>query len=456
MDRVRIPSLILLLAMCTLVSCGRAPTAPPPDLVLVVIDTCRRDALGSYGADPTVTPHLDAFAREHVRFERAIAPSPWTLPSVATMLTGRMPGIHGAYGQGKNLTVLRPEIATGAEVLRDRGWATGAVVNAPFLKPPLGLSRGFEMYDYVPGTPQSQRRAGPSVDIALERLEANRDRPDLLLLHVFDPHLPYDPPADLAARAREGYEGAWEPPLRLLKDMRTPGWKPDPPEMEYLRRVYDAEVTGVDRELGRFFRELEERGLAANTCVVVTADHGEEFHDHGGWEHGHTMYEELVHVPLLVKLPAGREVRRHVVEAQVSLLDLLPTLFDVAGEEPPADLPGTSFLEMITGEAEPVSRPAISERVHLGGRQFSLRDGEFAWLWWDDEDRGELYRWTDDPREREEISARYPEVAERMREELLDRIEAMESAAAELSPREELGPSGPLVEQLKSLGYAGG
>ena len=165
-----------------------------PDVILIVTDTTRRDAFGCYGSPRDNTPELDRFASENVRFDRAIATSPWTLPSVASMLTSRMPTVHGAYRALDDYTEVREGVVSGVEVLRRLGYRTHGIANAVFLGPEFGLDRGFDVYDFQPADAEILRRAGECVDLALSALEDGRGSPDFLLLHVFDPHMPYDPP----------------------------------------------------------------------------------------------------------------------------------------------------------------------------------------------------------------------------------------------------------------------
>ena len=424
------------------------------DIVLIIIDTCRRDGLSCYGCPyPDNTPRLDELARTGVRFERAISTAPWTLPSVASMLTSQSPTIHGAFGIKQDITQLRDDVTTGTEFLREAGYQTHAIVNAPFMSPTLGLDRGFNQYDYVPARQAFIRRAGECVNLALDYLKKNRGKSDFLLLHVFDPHLPYDPPGKYRTKYTADYRGTWRTPLQVLTQMRTPGWMPPPAEFQYMTGLYYAEIAYVDEQMGRFFDGLRELGLYDHTDIIVTSDHGEEFHEHGMWEHGQSMYEELVHVPLLVKPAAKHSITRSVVEAQVSLIDLMPTIVDMAGESCPAFFEGQSFLQMITSTAAPAHRTTVSERVHLSEQQFAMRDDTFSYIFRPESGGRELYNWHDDPRERTNLADAQPEAADALHTQLMEYISQREERAKDMAPRRGIDLRSDLSKILRSLGY---
>jgi arylsulfatase A-like enzyme len=419
----------------------------------VVIDTWRWDALGANGAARAgITPELDALvARGGVRFSRAIASSPWTEPSVATLLTGQYPTIHGAYGRLAKVGKIRHQIPTIAEILSAAGYRTLAVTNATFLSPRLGFDRGFEVYDYLASTNRITRRARETVDAALEHLRNLRhERPVFLFLHLFDPHLAYDPPPPWHLRWTEVYRG----PFAALRSMRKGTFRPSAEKFSYVRALYDGEVSYSDHELGRFFRQLEEVRPGRERMIVVTADHGEEFGEHGGWEHGHAMYRELVQVPLLIVPPAAHQVDRAVVDAQVRLLDLLPTLLEAAAVEPPAGLPGTSLFSWFEGSPLDEDLVAYSERVHLGASSASLRDGRYALVYYPKGPRFELFDQRQDPAEAHDLGPSQPGRVEDLRQRL-------EALAASLGQRAaELGGAPQMVdlsvdelEQLRALGY---
>jgi arylsulfatase A-like enzyme len=309
-----------LLAAAVGLGCGGG-VAPDANLVLVTVDTLRPDRMSAYGYERETSPRLDAFAREGARFELAYAPMSATLPSHATIFTGQYPISHGVV---KNGVPLPAENEMLAEILRDFGYQTAAFVSSFVLDRRFGLDQGFERYDddftgADPSMVESRwegyeveifdRRAEHTTRDAAHWLETQRsDAPFFLFVHYFDPHAPYAPPGEASLRFHEAGVG-----------QRT-AW----------RNLYDAEVAYLDTHLGTLLDALDRLGLAADTLVVITSDHGEGLWDHGAQMHGVQIYEEQVRVPLLVRWP-GRIPPGRVIEAPVGLIDIAPTLLDLLG-----------------------------------------------------------------------------------------------------------------------------
>ncbi len=344
--------------------CSRAPTRP--NVVLVVIDTLRADHLGCYGYARAETPRLDALAASGTRFAAARAATSWTLPSVATILTGKYPVEHGV----EHLTsVLSENQVTVAETLAAAGYETAAFsANVSLVIPESGFAQGFERFDVLEATAGANPAADPVLvrdgtnraaqaatadgvtDAALAWLHARAPspRPYFLYLHYFDPHASYTPPVAYAERF--GVHGG-DPLLARGQGIVTVSFKPPAAdELAKLVALYDAEIAFTDHELGRLFDGLGIGGEhARDTVVVVTADHGEEFGEHGGMLHGRTLFEEMLHVPLLIAgadVPAGR-----LVDAPVSLVSLAATLAEIGKATPPAGLAGPSLVPAMHGAA---------------------------------------------------------------------------------------------------------
>jgi choline-sulfatase len=438
-------------------SCGKPSentdgSSVPPDLILVVIDTWRWDALGANGSPRAdITPHLDTLAARGVRFSRAFASSPWTAPSIGTIVTGRHPTVHGSYGRSGDVGPIRAGIPTLAELLAAAGYRTLAVANGLFLSPSFGFDRGFAVYDYVASSNRAIRHAGDSVDAALKQLrKAHNGGPLFLFLHLFDPHLAYDPPPPWDRRWTEDYQG----PFKGLRKMRSGAFDPSPKELAGIRALYDGEVAYADQELGRFFRELETILSGRERMIVVTADHGEEMGEHGAWEHGHAMYRELLQVPLLIVPPASRRVARPVVDAQVRLLDLMPTFLEAASIEPPAALPGVSLFPWFEQSAPGDDLVVYSEREHLGAATASVRDGNHALIYYAQGPRVELFDQRRDPAESTDLAEREPERVRVLREQLAAVSASLEQSAAALEGgRESVNLTPDQLEQMRSLGY---
>ena len=194
----------------------------------------------------------------------------------------------------------------------------------------VGVDRGFDVFDHKYSYNHDARSAQLVVDLAIRELHANRGEPTFFFVHLFDPHLSYAPPTGYDTKFTDGRTGPAPPiTMAMCKEMQTGESGQEPPpaqDIDYIRGVYQGEVNFMDAQVGRFVEELKSLGLYDQATLVVTSDHGEEFWDHGGFEHGHTLYDELIHVPLIVKFPAGVEPGRHAVSEPVRVLDVMPTL----------------------------------------------------------------------------------------------------------------------------------
>jgi arylsulfatase A-like enzyme/Tfp pilus assembly protein PilF len=298
------------------------------NLLLVTIDTLRADRVGAYGGG-TLTPTLDALASRGVRFARAYAQAPMTLPAHASILTGLVPPAHGVRNNGTFR--LGPPHQTLADLLRQAGYRTGAFVGAFVLDARFGLNSGFDVYDDRCGTetgPLTFGFAERPADRVLEAagrwiLDSPAPRPWFAWVHLFDPHAPYRAPEMLAA---------------------------DP---------YDSEVAFTDKQLGRFVERLRGAGHLDRTLVVALADHGESLGEHGEATHGLFAYDATLHVPFVM---AGPGISQQVITARVSEVDVLPTVLDLLGIPEPPALQGRSLLGVMNGE-KPVARPIYFEAV---------------------------------------------------------------------------------------------
>jgi arylsulfatase A-like enzyme len=444
---------------------GCARESGPASVLVVVIDTLRADHVGAYGYERPTTPNLDRLeGGSWIRFEHAIAHSPWTLPSFASLLTSLPPPVHLAGERvaerkdGKTaLHRLRDGVATAPRIFgREHGFRTAAFVNNPYLDPQFGLDAGFDVYDHVAGSNRDTRGAQLMVDHAIDWLArlGQRDR-FFLLLHLFDPHQNYDPPTPYAERFL-GSERAKERPFPgIYQRIKLKGFEPSGEQRKLLQDLYDGEIAHVDDQIARLLFFLESRGRLASSAVVITADHGEEFWDHGAFEHGHALYDELVRVPLWLKLPDESPLLSQLPQAGfgdrlVCHIDVLPTLLDVLGLSTEAPLMGRSVF----AERE----PAAPEACYLGSTLYGI------------EKRGvvkrnlklienlqtgavELYDLAADPGEARDLAGERPDQAKALRAELELLEEDLKRLGESLGAAqvETLDPE--MVERLRSMGY---
>jgi arylsulfatase A-like enzyme len=247
---------------------------------------------------------------------------------------------------------MRDECPTLAEMLKTSGYATYGVINAPYLKAKYKLNRGFDFYNM---TPIDGRAADGTTSDALDWIDMRGDAPFFLFVHYFDPHLPYSPPApydtifdpDYTGRLRNAYNPQRLPAIRMRKfeEMKAVSQS----DWDHIRALYDGEVAFTDEAVGNLLEGLEERGVLKNTLIVFLSDHGEEFFEHDGFEHGHSLYNELLRVPLIFSLP-GRLPEGVRIGRQVRLVDIAPTILDLLGLEPDPRFEGVSLEPLLTGE----------------------------------------------------------------------------------------------------------
>ena len=427
-DGIALPEGVALWGDPLLVTPGRRQGK---NLVVVLIDTLRADALGAYGGRDRLTPNLDAFARQGIRLAELTSPSPWTLPSVTSLVTGLQPQTHGAGLRFGNFapTGLTGAARTLAETLRDGGFYTLGVYHNIYVNPAFGLQKGFDEYA------SHEEGAGFLVDQALARLSRYAgDRRFFLYLHLFDCHNPYEPPPEqcrsVARRLEPGYRG----PLGCAGDRRPENPLPPAGDRRWLQALYKAEVAYTDAQMGRFLAGLSRLGLDDDTVVAIVSDHGEEFWtrmDQEGalgyevnGDHGHTHYQELLHVPGLIRAPGHAPA---VFVPPVQMVDLFPTLLRLAGVAPPPSQ-GTDLTPLLAGAPPPARATLISDLLLHGAPRWSVRRGPWKLILPRDGALPvELYDLDHDPGETRNLASREPqtvadlrawgerEVAERLR-----------------------------------------
>ncbi|MDX1999309.1 MAG: sulfatase [Thermoanaerobaculia bacterium] len=427
-------------ALTALVLGGCSPTHP--SVVLISVDTLRADHLGAYGYGPPTSPRFDALAREGVLFETAVAAAPSTLPSHASIFTSLSPHRHGASFAARR--PLADSVLTLAEVLKASGYRTGAFHDGGQIVPELGLGQGFEVYRTI-----GQDRLSPVAAAGLAWLDGlQRQEPFFLFLHTYETHLPYTPAAaDLRVFQPDGYTGFLGTGVGH-KEMRTvnnQGISLSPADQRHVVASYDAEIRAMDRALGELLDALRARGRLANTLVVVTSDHGEELGEHGSWAwHSHTLYEELLRVPLVVRLPAGTAERAEGVRLSELArgIDLAPTVLDVVGVPIPSSFEGRSLLPVI--RREPSAAPFALSLLDGGDPEQDFAVRRERWKLYGER----LFDLEDDRGETVDRSAEHAEITE-----VLRRYWTRERARGATATGSAIEIEGELRRRLEALGY---
>ena len=423
-----------------------APATEPPaaapaggrraNLVVYLVDTLRADRLGCYGHTRMVSPRIDRFAAGATLFENARAQSPWTLPSVASVMTGLWPPAHGVFEDTRRLA---PEALTLAEALRDAGYQTAAVVTNGFATGDYGLDQGFDELTLIKG---GESRLAH--DTALAWLETrDPERPFFLYLHTLDPHQPYLPPEELRRRFAPESEALWQ---QIVAEPARQHWEPSAEVVAQLLALYDAEIAQNDASFGATLDALERAGLYEDALIVFLSDHGEEFYEHQAWTHASNLYREALNVPLIVKLPGQQEGRRVAELAQH--IDLMPTLLGALGiGEPPTQ---DRLLPSLPGAAASPSRRVFSHTRRKGQTTASVIDGDWKLIRRADGAgvRSQLYNWREDPRERHDHAAERPVLAGLLTAAIQRHLaESVPPGVAAATPGQ------AVLDNLRALGY---
>ena len=398
---------------------------PKPNVIVITIDTVRADHLGCYGYGPIQTPNIDALARASARFSHAYTPVPITLPAHSSLFTGSFPMATGVHDFASN--TLSASAVTLAEILHEKGYATGAFVGAPVLDSRYGLNQGFDTYfDHFDfshldetKTDEVKRQGDVVIDEALGWLKRSPQRPFFLWVHLYDAHYPYVPPEPYASR--------------------------------YKTRPYDGEIAFADAQIGRLLSFLKTSASLANSLVVLAADHGEGLGEHGEQKHGFFIYDSTLHVPLIVKIPGATP---RVVGSDVSLVDVMPTLLQALHIPIPPTVEGRSLSNEILGRPSSGFSNVYAETylplLHFSWSQ--LRGLRWKGLKYIEAPRPELYNATADPHETNNLFNARRAVGQVMRDRFSTFLE-------KYTPASGIGEGGKtltdpaLLDRLHALGY---
>jgi choline-sulfatase len=446
------------------------------NVVIFLIDTLRADRLGVYGYDRRPTsPHIDALAREAVVFEQAYAPSPWTLPTVVSLLTSTLPCEHGTLHDGQRLS---DSLEPLAERFKRLDYGTLSLYANAFASPNFGMDRGYDF-----------ERAGVETEGKRVGRVLNRQpqRPFFLYIHNTEPHTPhrFAPPhtdgfRDVPPETREKIRRRYLTYRRLTRidhaENRPVGFTDNTEEqdeqmaaltamLDDYTELYDASVRLADTHVGSVIDALQQCHLWDNTLFIVLADHGEEFNEHGGWLHDQSAYEELMAVPLIIRFPHGQYAGRRI-QSVVSLIDVLPTIFAyLEAPDGARGARGRDLMPLIRGDQPDRTDDFIIPGMRVNRKKYYrpwkdsrgdtnvvVRRGKWKGIWNAEPDELELYNLAIDPGEQHEVSAANPDLALAMR--LMARLsfkDCRKNRAEPPKPSDK--PEGETLENLRALGY---
>lgn len=459
---MRLTWIVTLLAATLLVAAtlpGRfaAPSAAsirsPRLIVLVTVDALRADHLGVYGYPRPTSPHIDAFAREAIVIEHAIAQAPYTKASIASLMTGLYPTAHKTFTTAANIVdtmdgtvdgvrgatdVLPENVTTLAESLNARGYETAALTTNPFLIRDFGFAQGFDRFEFI-----SAEGFAPAEDVLEQAMQIveQHDRPLFLWVHLMEPHSPYAPAETFERDLPHLLPARPIPNGFAIPDYLAPGRSRD---ARFYETLYEREIRNVDAAFGAFLGALRKRPAWRDTMVVLTSDHGEEFFEHGGFEHNRTLHDELIRVPLILRVP-GLDAR--YLSWQAQLVDVMPTIVALAGGDAVRGVHGHDLQPFLGGTPQS-EEPAYSEIV---GQQYAVRTREWKLVAGPGEERA-LYALTRDPGEQHNLAPVHPRRVAAM-EQVLERM----VASAVNAGRRVTGATAPVDNatrrRLEALGY---
>jgi arylsulfatase A-like enzyme len=443
----------------------------PYNVILISIDTLRSDYLSSYGGEYE-TPDMDRIAEEGALFENCHVQSSWTLTSLATMHTGMYPTVNGLDDPKKKISEVRKTLA---EYLHEKGFLTQSFVTNGYTRQNFGFAQGFDRYNHMTqGVKKNlflqflfgrtlrainpdvfkEENLGSAENItkhAMDFLEAAKDSRFFLWLHYIDPHDPYAPP-----------ETEWIPPSvyngwmnpydsGLILPMRT-GYRISSDDMQHLRNLYIGEVRYIDNKIGQLMEKIEALGLADNTFVILTSDHGEEFWEHEGILHGGTLYQEVMNVPLLMRLP-GVIPEGSRLRPLVRVIDIMPTILTLQGISFEEHIQGRDLMPVILGE-EKEDRESFSESLLYFGEKKAVFDGRYKLIHTWNSDRKELYDLQTDPDEQNNLFYTEPEIAAGLELKLMEWVSASRKLGQEIAGTDVHAViDSDLRQELQALGY---
>ena len=430
-------------AACDLPQVASSGRLGKPDVFIILLDAARADAFSAFGASRP-TPFVDSLAAEGTKFTRAYSPSSWTGPTTASLLTGRYPGAHGV--EDWNLT-LPGSITTLTEMLADAGYYTFLASHHDVYRDNLPLVRGFEEIELIE---HHLRSTLPGPD----RLFV-QDRPTFALIHLLPPHSPYEPPAPYRGLYADEQASIPDESDPALNDYYRQRLEASGEVVRHIRARYDENVAFADALVGRILEMLKNRDRYNDAIVILLADHGESFFEHGAFLHRKTLFEEVLRIPLVIKWPAGTDGYQPVVEQPASLVDVGPTLVDGLGiGAPGVEFQGISLLpatfdgattdRAVFASTRPLGRnPRSSLALYRGQKKLILDAGSAP----------RLYDLSRDPQELEDEARNEPVTAQLLLQQLLAQQRCSRRLLTQAGQAPQIELDAERLRELRALGY---
>ena len=445
-----IPVILGVLVYLIRLTPGKHPDSRFPNVILILCDTLRADHLSCYGYHRTTSPFIDSLKTRGLFFKKCYSNASRTGPSISSLFTSLYPISHGAVNSLESWdlkAVLDEKNVTMAEILRKNGFYTHAVFSNVNASPEFGYAQGFKSHSF--DNYQSAQKVRLSVIKILKKLK--RKKPFFLYLHFMDPHNPYKPPEPFDNYFDPDYQGMIEDDKPgLFDDIMSENQKLSPRDLSHISAQYDAEILYFDRELQSLFQSLDSMGLIEDSVIIFTADHGEEFYEHGKFLHGYTLYQEQLHVPLII---LGKDIPVKKISVPVSLLDLLPTLLSWMNIEIKTDRPfqGRDITPLFKGDTLPppilFAEASLNAVFTIKYKTIIKEDWKYIYDFLHDSE--ELYNLETDPGEQSNLVSHQVKQLAIFRQEMQN---FLRMAPGEI--RQKFVPLDKKSrEQLKNLGY---
>lgn len=436
------------------------------NIILISLDTLRADHLGCYGYERETSPAIDTLAEDSALFLNTYSSSPWTLPSHVSLLTSLNPMRHGVHYENEKMD---SSFVTLADLLRQEGFLCSAFTGGGFVNSVYGFSKGFDSYGQSLQGIHQRDSAEWICASALDWIDDHKDRDFFLFIHTYQPHNPFSSPPPYNSLFLDE-EDSWNEidMLEYVGGKKGIFKKLPDRERENIVNLYDGEIRYTDEKLiGPLMERLKELGLYDSSLIILTSDHGEEFYDHNGWEHGHTLYDELLKVPLIIKLPESQFAKTRIPTI-VRLIDVMPTILDEQGISVSGlDLDGKSLMPVLRGKevadrrfvaykADNILDSHVPQKLSVNeernklilNRSFTAEQLDFFAFPPPDPVPVELYDLSKSPAEKKNIVDEKPRIASRLVQlinDLYAKIKEGKSEKADIDKE--------LLEQLRALGY---